>query len=134
MALIQKEIIPVVTPLGRGTDGKVYNMNADTAAAAMAKALNARKLVFLTDVPGILRDRQAPDSILMTLKVGEVEGLVKRGVIDGGMLPKVVSGVEALHSGVKKVHMIDGRMSHSLLLEIFTDKGVGTEIVPDEEE
>ena len=132
--LLDEKIIPVVTPLGRGPDGKVYNVNADSAAALMAKALKARKLAFLSDVPGLLRDRSDPASIMSTLKVGEVEELIKRGVIDGGMLPKVQGGTDALHAGVKKVHMIDGRMQHSLLLEIFTNKGVGTEIIPDEQE
>jgi acetylglutamate kinase len=124
--------IPVITPLGRGTDGKVHNVNADVAAAAAAKALKARKLAFLTDVPGLLRNAEDPESILSTLRISEVEDLVAAGVIDGGMLPKVQSGVEALRAGVRKIHMIDGRMPHSLLLEIFTDKGVGTEIVWDE--
>jgi acetylglutamate kinase len=110
-------------------EGKVHNMNADTAAATLAKAVQARKLVFLTNVPGLLRDRDDPSSILTTLKAEDVESLIARGVIDGGMLPKIKSGVDALHNGVRKVHMIDGRMAHSLLLEIFTDQGVGTEIV-----
>jgi acetylglutamate kinase len=127
-ALLREDVIPVVTPLGRGEDGRVHNVNADVAAAAMAKALKARKLVFLSDVPGLLRDMKDESSILSTVRVGEVEGLIERGVIDGGMLPKVKSGIEALRSGVRKVHMIDGRMSHSLLLEMFTDRGVGTEI------
>jgi acetylglutamate kinase len=130
--LLADEIIPVITPLGRGPDGKLYNINADSAAAAVAKALKARKLAFLSDVPGLLRDQNDPESIMATLKVGEVEELITRGVIDGGMLPKVQSGVDALHAGVRKVHIIDGRMPHSLLLEILTDKGVGTEIVNDE--
>jgi len=130
--LFNEEIIPVITPLGRGPDGKLYNINADSAAAAVAKALKARKLAFLSDVPGLLRDQDDPESIMATLKVGEVEELISRGVIDGGMLPKVQSGVDALHAGVRKVHIIDGRMPHSLLLEILTDKGVGTEIVSDE--
>jgi acetylglutamate kinase len=130
--LLNDEIIPVITPIGRGPDGKLYNINADSAAAAVAKALKARKLAFLSDVPGLLRDQDDPGSIMATLKVGEVEELISRGVIDGGMLPKVQSGVDALHAGVRKVHIIDGRMPHSLLLEILTDKGVGTEIVSDE--
>jgi acetylglutamate kinase len=124
--------IPVITPLGLGPDGKLYNLNADDAAAAVAKALKARKLAFLSDVPGLLRDRNDSESILSTLRVQEVEDLIKSGVIDGGMLPKIRSGVEALEAGVRKVHIIDGRLPHSLLLEIFTDKGVGTEITQDE--
>ena len=128
-ALVDAGLIPVVTPLGRGTDGKLYNLNADDAAAAMAKALKARKLAFLSDVPGLLRDRNDDASLLSTLRIREVEELIRGGIIDGGMLPKVKSCVEALEAGVKKIHIIDGRLPHSLLLEIFTDKGVGTEII-----
>ena len=128
-ALLEQGFIPVITPLGRGGDGMIHNINADTAAAAVAVALKARKLAFITDVPGLLRNPEDPESILSTLRIGEVEELIAQGVIGGGMLPKVQSGVEALRAGVKKIHMIDGRMPHSLLLEIFTDKGVGTEIV-----
>jgi len=131
-ALLDKGIVPVVTPLGRGPDGKIYNVNADTAAAALAKALKARKLAFLSDVPGLLSNAEDPESVLSTLSIGEVETLIQEKVIDGGMLPKVQSGVDALNAGVRKIHMIDGRMPHSLLLEIFTDKGVGTEIVKNE--
>ena len=127
--LLENGTIPVVTPLGRGADGKLYNLNADDAAAALARTLRARKLVFLSDVPGLLRDRQDENSLLSTLHVKEVEELIRNGVIDGGMLPKIKSCVEALESGVKKIHIIDGRLPHSLLLEIFTDKGVGTEII-----
>lgn len=129
LELLARETIPVITPLGRGPDGHVHNVNADTVAAVVAKALKARKLVYLTDVPGLLRDADDPQSIISTLKVDEVEYLVKEGVISGGMLPKVASGVEALRAGVRKIHMVDGRMPHSLLLEIFTDEGVGTQIV-----
>ena len=132
LALLQQNLIPVITPLGRGPDGKTHNINADIAAAAVAKALKARKLAFITDVPGLLRDADDAESIMSTLHIGEVEDLIAKGVIDGGMLPKVQSGVEALRAGVRKIHMIDGRMPHSLLLEIFTDNGVGTEIVWDE--
>ena len=121
--------IPVITPLGRGADGHLYNLNADDAAAAAAKALKARKLAFLSDVPGLLRDPQDENSIISTLRVRDVEGLVKDGIIDGGMLPKIRSAVDALQSGVRKVHLIDGRLPHSLLLEIYTDAGVGTEII-----
>jgi acetylglutamate kinase len=128
-ALLRERIIPVVSPLGVGPDGKVHNINADTAAAAVARALKARKLVFLSDVPGLLKDPADSGSLMPTLSVHEVEGLVANGTIDGGMIPKVSSGVAAVHAGVGKIHMVDARMRHSLLLEIFTDKGVGTEIV-----
>jgi acetylglutamate kinase len=133
-ALTSRDVIPVITPLGRGPDGKVYNINADVAAAALAKAMKARKLAFLSDVPGLLCDPEDPASLMSTLHVREVEDLIGRGIISGGMLPKIQSAIEALRAGVRKVHMIDGRMLHSLLLEIFTDKGVGTEILNDEQD
>lgn len=127
-----RDIIPVITPLGLGADGRVHNVNADTAAAALARALKARKLVFLTDVPGLLRDPGDPKSVIPTLRISEVAKLMREGIIGGGMLPKIESCVEALNAGVKKIHLIDGRMPHSLLLEIFTTQGVGTEILSDE--
>jgi len=127
--LLSKKTIPVIIPLGMGSDEKVHNINADTAAGAVAKALNARKLAYVSDVPGLLRDPEDETSIMATLNVSDVEDLIEQGVISGGMLPKVQSGVEALNSGVRKVHFIDGNMQHSLLLEIFTTNGVGTEIL-----
>lgn len=131
--LIKKEIadgfMPVISPVAEGLDGKPYNVNADVAAARVASALRARRLVYMSDVPGLLEDYHNPDSLISTVKVSEVEGLKKRGVIDKGMRPKMQSAVRALQEGVQRVHLIDGRMPHSLLLEIFTDKGVGTEIV-----
>ena len=130
-AMLDAGVIPVITPLGIGPDGNLHNINADVAAAAVAKALRARKLAFLSDVPGLLRDPNDPESLISTLKQTEVELLMKQGVISGGMLPKIKSCMEALSAGVRKVHMIDGRMQHSLLLEMFTDKGVGTELVGD---
>ncbi len=127
--LLADDVIPVITPLGLGDDGRVHNVNADVAAAAIARALPARKLVFLSDVPGLLRDAADPESVIGTLRAQELADLIADGTIGGGMLPKCRSGVEALRAGVRKVHMIDGRVPHSLLLEIFTDRGVGTEIV-----
>lgn len=126
---LQRNVIPVITPLGTGPDGKTHNINADTAAAAVARAVKARKLVYLSDVPGLLENGDDAASVIPTLRMVDVEELIRRGVISGGMLPKVKSGVEALRAGVRKVHMVDGRLTHSLLLEIFTDRGVGTEIV-----
>jgi acetylglutamate kinase len=128
-AFLNSKMVPVVTPLGRGEDGRVYNINADEAAAAIACALGARKLVFLSDVPGLLEDPRDAATRISHLEVGEVPGLKDRGVISGGMLPKIGAGVRALQAGVKKVHFIDASMPHSLLLELFTDQGVGTEIV-----
>lgn len=131
--LIKKEIaegfMPVISPVAEGYDGKPYNVNADTAAGRVASALRARRLVYMSDVPGLLSDPKNPASLISTLKVGDVEGLKKKGIIDKGMRPKVASAVRALQEGVQRVHFVDGRMPHSLLLEIFTDKGVGTEIV-----
>jgi len=131
--LIKKEIaegfMPVISPVAEGLDGKPYNVNADVAAGRVASALRARRLVYMSDVPGLLEDFHNPNSLISTVKVSDVEGLKKRGVVDKGMRPKVQSAVRALQEGVQRVHLIDGRMPHSLLLEIFTDKGVGTEIV-----
>ena len=128
-AYLHADIVPVITPLGRGPDGKLYNINADEAAAAIAEKMAARKLVFLSDVPGVLMSPEDPESIVSTLKLGEVEDLIRRGVISGGMLPKIGGALKALKAGVRKTHIIDAALPHSLLLELFTDKGVGTEIL-----
>jgi acetylglutamate kinase len=120
---------PVISPTALGEDGKIYNCNADVAAAQAAIALKAKRLVFMSDVPGLLRDPNQPDSIIPHLKTGEVGELRKRGVIDKGMIPKVESAVAAVQAGVEKVSFVDGRVPHAVLLEIFTDEGVGTEIV-----
>ena len=120
---------PVITPLGVGEDGQVYNINADVAACKVAQAIKSRKLVFLSDVPGIMRDPADESTVIQTICTTEVDGLIQEKVLSGGMLPKIKSSIEALSAGVNKVHMIDGRMLHSLLLEIFTDKGIGTEII-----
>lgn len=126
---IAEGLTPVVSPIALGADSHPYNTNADVAAAAVAAALKARRLVFLCDVPGLMRDPKDRSTLISHLKVGEVEGLKKSGVIGGGMMPKVDSGVDAINKGVRRVHFVDGYMPHSLLLEIFTDKGIGTEIV-----
>ena len=128
-ARLQAGAVPVVCPLGRGADGRVYNINADDAAAAIARALPSRKLAYVSDVPGLLRDPADPTSLIGTLPAGEVPELEREGVIAGGMLPKIESSLAALRAGVRKVHLVDGRMPHSLLLEIFTTRGVGTQIV-----
>jgi acetylglutamate kinase len=126
---IQKGITPVISPTARGEDGHIYNCNADVAAAQTAIALKARRLFFMSDVPGLLQNPKNPDSVISNLAVSQVEKLKATGVVDKGMIPKVDSAVTAVKSGVKKVAFIDGRVSHSLLLEIFTDEGVGTEVV-----
>ncbi|MDF7801490.1 acetylglutamate kinase [Pontiellaceae bacterium B1224] len=128
MAYLKSEIVPVITPLGKGPDGHLYNINADDAATAVAVALKARKLVFLTDVPGLLLDPEDKTSIISSLHLSEVDELIERGVIAGGMLPKINGMVGAVKSGIKKAHIIDSSMPHSLLLELFTSAGVGTEI------
>ena len=127
-AYLRSDIVPVITPLGKGPDNKLYNINADDAATAIACALNARKLVFLTDVPGLLLDINDPTSLISSLHLKEVDELIERGVISGGMLPKIRGMMGAVQSGIKKVHIIDASMPHSLLLELFTSEGVGTEI------
>ncbi|MEI6284182.1 MAG: acetylglutamate kinase [Opitutae bacterium] len=121
--------LPVVSPIALDGDDQPYNTNADVAAAAIANSLRARRLIFMSDVPGLLADPKDPSTLIATLKVGEVDELKKKGVIAGGMIPKVDSAVKALKEGVRRVHFIDGRVPHSLLLEVFTDKGIGTEIV-----
>ena len=131
--LIKKEIadgfVPVISPVAEGYDGKPYNVNADLVAGRVASALRARRLVYMSDVPGLLADPADPASLISTLKISQVDELKKKGVIDQGMRPKVASAIRALQEGVQRVHFIDGRLPHSLLLEIFTDKGIGTEIV-----
>jgi len=131
--LIKKEIadgfVPVISPVAEGYDGKPYNVNADLVAGRVASALRARRLFYMSDVPGLLSAPPDPESLISTLKTSQVEELKKSGVIDKGMRPKVASAVRALQEGVQRVHFIDGRLAHSLLLEIFTDKGIGTEIV-----
>lgn len=121
--------IPVISPVGRGKDGKPYNINADLAASEIASALKAEKFVLITDTKGILMDESSEETLISTLKRKEAEDLIRRGVIRSGMIPKVKAVMSALSKGVKKTHIIDGRLSHAILLEIFTDKGVGTEII-----
>ena len=127
-------IVPVLPSLAEDDDESLLNVNADTAAAAVAMALKAEKLVFLTDTPGILLDRDEPRSLLRSLHPDQCRDLIRRGVIDKGMIPKVEACLVSLETGVKKIHIIDGRLKHSLLLEMYTDTGIGTEIVLDEPE
>jgi len=126
---IQRGITPVISPTARGEDGHIYNCNADVAAAMAAIALKACRLVFMSDVPGLMRDPKDPSTVIPHLQISEVPGLKAAGVVDKGMIPKVDSAVAALRSGVDKVSFVDGRVPHSVLLEIFTDAGVGTEVV-----
>ena len=126
---IRRSVTPVISPTALGDDGKIYNCNADIAAAKTAVALKARRLVFMSDVPGLLRDPKDEASLLRHLQVSEVPKLQKTGVIAEGMVPKVDSAIAAIESGVEKVQFVDGRIPHSVLLEILTDAGVGTEVV-----
>jgi acetylglutamate kinase len=126
---IENGITPVISPTARGEHGRIYNCNADVAAAQVAIALKAKRLVFMSDVPGLLRDPKNPESVISQLKVAEVDGMKLSGVIDKGMIPKVDSAVAAIQAGVEKVSFVDGRVPHAVLLEIFTDEGVGTEVV-----
>ncbi len=127
--LLSEGKTPVISPIALGADGHAYNTNADVAASAAAGALKALRLVFLCDVPGLMRDPKDRSTLISHLKVDEVAGLKAEGIIGGGMIPKVDSGVRAIENGVHRIHFIDGYMPHSLLLEIFTDTGIGTEIV-----
>ncbi len=119
--------IPVISPIGYDDKGNVYNINADTAAARIAGALEAEKFIAMTDIKGVLRDKNDPQSLMQTINVSELKQLEKQGIIDGGMIPKVECCVEAIRRGVKNVVIIDGRVPHSILIEVLTDEGVGTE-------
>ncbi len=121
--------IPVVSTVAAGTDGeKCYNINADTAAAKIAEVLGAEKLMILTDIPGLLRDVSDASTLISALRVSEVPALIKEGVISGGMIPKIDCCVQAVRSGVKSAHILDGRKKHSILIELLTDAGVGSMI------
>jgi acetylglutamate kinase len=126
---LAEEKIPVISPIAQDGRGITLNVNADSAAGAMASALKAAKLIFLSDVPGIMRDPKESDSLIPSVHCEMVSKLLEEEVISGGMIPKVKAAVSALGKGVGKIHLIDGRIAHSLLLEIFTNLGVGTEIV-----
>jgi len=126
---IEQGVTPVISPTARGEDGHVYNCNADVSAAHAAIALAAKRLVFMSDVPGLMRNPQDPSTLIQHLQTSEVPGLKQAGIVDKGMIPKVDSAVTAIKSGVEKVSFVDGRVPHAVLLEIFTDEGVGTEVV-----
>ncbi len=129
LAAIAREHVPVISPLARDPDGVVLNINADIAAGTIAGRLQATKMIYLSDVPGLMRDPSDRSSLIPSVTAEKIEQLIEEEIIVGGMIPKVESAVLALAQGVKKVHFIDGRMPHSLLLEIFTNTGIGTEIV-----
>ena len=125
---IDHDIIPVISPIGIAKDGTSLNLNADTAAGEIASAMDAEKLIVLTDVPGVLRDPSDPTSLIKKIRISEVPDLIEQGIITGGMIPKIETCVNAIENGVKSCHIIDGRKKHSLLLEIFTTYGIGTMI------
>lgn len=127
--LLDKGYIPVIAPTGIGADGELYNINADVAAGEIAGALGAEKLLMLTDVKGIYSNYPDEDSFISTLSFEMAQELIVRGAVDGGMIPKVTSCITALSHGAKKAHIVDGRVHHTILMEIFSDKGVGTEVV-----
>ncbi len=127
--LVEAGYIPVIAPTGVGEDGEGYNINADYAAGELAAALGADKLVLLTDVEGIFEDLRGHRSLVSSVKVDQVQEMISRGTIEGGMIPKVEACVRALRGGVSRTHIIDGRIPHSLLLEIFTDRGIGTMVI-----
>jgi acetylglutamate kinase len=127
---IDEGITPVISPTARGDDGQLFNCNADLVAAELAIALKARRLVFMSDVPGLMKDPTKPETLISELSVKEVAKLKADSVIGEGMIPKIDSAVGAIQAGVKKVSLVDGRVNHAVLLEIFTDRGVGTQLFP----
>lgn len=125
-SLLDSGQIPVVAPVGRDSEGNTYNINADYAAVSIAAALKAQKLVFVTDVRGVMEDVENPDSLISLMSVAQAKDKIEEGIISGGMIPKVECCIDAVESGVETVHIIDGRVEHSMLLEIFTQDGIGT--------
>lgn len=127
--LLENDFLPVICPIGIDDDFNTYNINADDAACAIARAVNAEKLAFLTDIEGVYRDKDDPDTLISELVLDEAEELINDGCIGGGMLPKLTNCIDAIRQGVSRVHIMDGRIPHCLLLEIFTNKGIGTAIL-----
>ncbi len=127
--LLQRNVIPIISPLTKSENDVLYNVNADSAASRIAVALKAVKLVLLTHVKGIMRDENNEETLIPSLYISEIEKLIKSKIIHGGMLPKVEAGCFTIKKGVNKVHIIDGNISHALLLEIFTNEGIGTQIL-----
>lgn len=130
--MLEKDFLPIICPIGMDDKFQSYNINADDAACAIAKALGAEKLAFLTDIAGVYKDPSDASTLISELTVSEARELLGSGFIGGGMLPKLQNCVDAIESGVSRVHILDGRITHCLLLEIFTKKGIGTVILPDE--
>ena len=124
--LTSDEYIPVIAPIGCGEHGESYNINADTVASAVATALKAEKLMFLTDIDGIRRDPEDPSTLIYEISSMDVAGMIADGIVSGGMLPKAKACAKAIREGVNRVHIINGTIPHSIILEIFTDSGIGT--------
>ncbi|MBR3635536.1 MAG: acetylglutamate kinase [Lachnospiraceae bacterium] len=131
--LLENDFLPIVSPIGLGEDYETYNINADDAACAIAKAVGADKLVFLTDIEGLYKDINDKDSFISRITAKDADALIDQGIIGGGMLPKLNNCTDAIKNGVNRVHILDGRIPHCLLLEIFTNSGVGTAIIKEEE-
>lgn len=127
--LLENDFLPVICPIGVDDDNNTYNINADDAACAIAKAVQAEKLAFLTDIEGVYKDKDDPSTLISELEIDDADELINSGFIGGGMLPKLNNCIDAIKNGVSRVHIMDGRMPHCLLLEIFTNKGVGTAIL-----
>ena len=132
--LLDNDYIPVICPVGSDDDYHSFNINADDAACAVAVAMKASKLVFLSDIEGVYEDPKDPSSLISEMTVSEAKDFLKSGHAGGGMLPKIQNCIDAIEAGVSRVHILDGRTPHSLLLEFFTDKGIGTAIIGDEQE
>ena len=131
--LLEKDFLPIVCPIGLDDNYDTYNINADDAACAIARAVKAEKLAFLTDIEGVYKDPKDPSTLISELTISEAHDLISDGYIGGGMLPKLNNCIDAVENGVSRVHILDGRMAHCLLLEIFTNKGIGTAILDDME-
>ncbi|MBA4698161.1 MAG: acetylglutamate kinase [Ruminococcus sp.] len=131
--LLEKDFLPIVCPVGLDDEYNTYNINADDAACAIARAVQAEKLAFLTDIEGVYKDPDDPKTLISELRVEEAQELMKDGYIGGGMLPKLQNCIDAIENGVSRVHILDGRIAHCLLLEIFTNRGIGTAILGGEE-
>lgn len=131
--LVSSDFIPVVYPIAADESGQAYNVNADHAASAIAEAVHADKLVYLSDIRGVYEDPDDPDSVISELYAREAEQFIQDGIVTGGMVPKIENCVDAVKNGVKRVHILDGRVPHSLILEFFTNRGVGTAILSDSE-
>lgn len=132
--LLEKDFLPIVFPVGFDEEFDTYNINADDAACAIAEAVHAEKLVFLSDIEGVYKDQDKPETLISELHVNEAEALISEGYVGGGMIPKLRNCIDAIENGVNRVHIMDGRIPHSLLLEIFTNKGIGTAILREDGE